>query len=69
MSTENLITEVDNRDIITEHLKGIERDLAWLQRKTDIPYATLYSCFVQRLFKVSKKNLRKINKALETDFK
>jgi hypothetical protein len=36
---------------------------------TEIPYKTLYSCLSQRLFKVSEKNLEKINTVLGTDFK
>lgn len=55
-------------DLILKHLEEDERDLAWLHRKTGIPYATLYSCFKQRLFKVSVSNLSKINKVLGTNF-
>lgn len=62
------VADTDVRDIIKIHLEEIERDWAWLARKTDIPYATIYSCFVQRLFKVSDENLEKINTALGTDF-
>ncbi len=69
MANKKSVAEVDRRDVITDHLKEIERDWAWLARKTDIPYATIYSCFVQRLFKVSDDNLEKINEVLETDFK
>jgi hypothetical protein len=60
--------DIDNRDIIADHLKSIERDWAWLSRKTEIPYATIYSCFVQRNFKVSEDNLKLINTVLETSF-
>lgn len=58
----------DVRDLILKHLEEDERDLAWLQRKTKIPYGTLYSCFKQRLFKISAGNLLRINKALGTNF-
>lgn len=61
--------EADIRDDVLDWLKENERDLAWLSRKTGIVYATLYSCFIQRLFKISDENLIKINEALETDFK
>lgn len=61
--------EIDVRDLILTHLEEDERDLAWLQRKTDIPYATLYSCFIQRLFRVKDENLDKINEVLGTKFK
>jgi lambda repressor-like predicted transcriptional regulator len=63
------VLDADIRDDILEWLKDNERDLAWLSRKTGIVYATLYSCFIQRLFKVSDENLAKINEALETEFK
>ena len=61
--------EIDVRDSIQDYLKNEERDLAWLQRKTQISYGTLYSCFVQRLFKLNDENLKKINDALGVDFK
>lgn len=60
--------KTDVRDLILEHIKADERDLAWLQRKTDIPYATLYSCFIQRLFRVKDENLTTINEVLGTNF-
>lgn len=60
--------DIDNRDVIKEHLASIERDWAWLARKTEIPYATIYSCFVQRNFKVSEDNLKTINTVLGTSF-
>lgn len=62
------IIEADNRQLIVEYLEEIERDLAWLGRKTGVPYGTLYSCFSQRLFKVSDENLKKINEVLGTNF-
>lgn len=68
MANKKALAEMDKRDVIKDHLKEIERDWAWLARKTDIPYATIYSCFVQRLFKVSDDNLEKINEVLGTDF-
>lgn len=55
---------VDIRDVILEHLAELERDLAWLSRKTEIPYATLYYCFVRKQFKVSSVNLGKIKQFL-----
>lgn len=61
--------QIDNRDLIIKHLKDDDRDLMWLHKKTNIPYGTLYSIFTQRLFKVNKTNLKKINKCLGTEFK
>lgn len=63
------ILEVDNRDQILEALKDDRRSIQWLSDMTDIPYMTLYSCLSQRNFKVSEKNLKKINEILGTDFK
>lgn len=58
----------DVRDEILDHLKEVERNLHWLHKKTGIIYATLYSCFVQKLFALSQDNLDKINEVLGTDF-
>lgn len=68
MAIKKTMVEVDNRDLIKEELDKIERDWSWLSRKTEIPYATIYSCFVQRLFKLSEKNLKLINEVLGTNF-
>lgn len=61
-------TKIDVRDEVLQHLQDIERTLAWLSDKTEIPYATLYSVFKQRTFSLSDKNLGKINRVLNTDF-
>lgn len=61
-------TLVDVRDEIMGHLKSIERTLSWLARKTNLNYATLYSCFVQKTFNLSQDNLNKINRVLKTDY-
>jgi predicted transcriptional regulator len=58
----------DVRDAILEHLEQIERKLSWLSEKTEIPYPTLYSVLIQRIFSLSDRNLGKINRVLETDF-
>ena len=68
MAAKKAVVETDNRDLILEHLKDIERDLAWLSRKTEIAYGTLYSCFTHRLFKISEDNLNKINTVLGSSF-
>lgn len=64
----NGTVKTDARDFILRWLEKEERDLAWLSRKTGINYNTLYSCFTFRNFALSEKNLKKINKVLETDF-
>ena len=58
----------DVRDAILQHLKDIERPLAWLSEKADIPYSSCYSVFKQRTFALSQENLTKINTVLGTDF-
>jgi hypothetical protein len=57
------------KDKILLHLEAEERPLAWLSRKTEIPYPTLYSIFIHKIMNLSDKNLDKINKAMETNFK
>jgi len=56
------------KDEILLYLEQDERPLAWLSRKTEIPYPTLYSIFIQRIMNLSDKNLATINKVLDTDF-
>lgn len=53
---------------IIKHLKDEERDWAWLSRKTDIPYATLYAIFVEDRLKLTKERLNLINIACKTNF-
>ena len=60
--------EKEPRQVIWDYLKEIERDLGWIAKKTDIPYATLYSIFVQKTFNLNKERLEKINEVLETNF-
>lgn len=59
---------IDVRDSINEWLIDNDRTLSWLQKKTDIPYGTLYSIFVQKNFNPNKEKLDKINKVLGTEF-
>jgi len=56
------------KDEILLYLEEQERPLAWLSRKSEIPYPTLYSIFIQRIMNLSDTNLGKINKAMDTDF-
>lgn len=56
------------KDDILLYLESEERNLAWLSRKTDIPYGSLYSIFIHRIMVLSDTNLAKINRALDTDF-
>jgi len=59
----------DNRDSVQAKLVEMERDLAWLSRKAEIPYGTLYYCLIRKQFKISEENLSKINKVLNTKIK
>ena len=56
------------KDEILLYLETEERNLAWLSRKTDIPYGSLYSIFIHRIMVLSDSNLAKINGSLNTDF-
>lgn len=66
----------DVRDRIVSHLRKDDRSLLWMTEKikekfgddNKIPYTTLYSCLHQKLFKMSDKNLIKINSVLGTNF-
>ena len=60
--------KLDQRDAILNYLKAIERNLAWLSRKVDEPYNTMYSIFVQRTFDLGEERLAAINKVLGTSF-
>lgn len=62
------VIEKDVRDEILGWLKKEFLDLMWLHRKTKIPYGTLYSCFKQKYFNLSQKNLDKINEVTEQNF-
>jgi len=56
------------KDEILLYLEEQERPLAWLSRKSEIPYPTIYAIFIQRIMNLSDKNLATINRALDTDF-
>jgi hypothetical protein len=56
------------KDEILLYLETEERNLAWLSRKTEIPYGSLYSIFIHRIMVLSDSNLAKINRSLNTDF-
>ncbi len=65
----NEVLEKDVRDAITAHLRADKRSLKYLHEETNIPYGTLYSCFVEKRFSLNEDNLKKINEVLGTDFK
>lgn len=53
---------------IIDYIKADERDLAWLSRKTDIPYQTLYAIFIQNIQSLNQERLNLINIACKTNF-
>jgi hypothetical protein len=56
------------KDLILLELEHQERPLAWLSRKSEIPYGTLYGILIHRIMNLSDDNLAKINKVMGTDF-
>ncbi len=52
------------KDKIISELERLERPLAWLVRKTAIPYGTLYSSLVQRVSSISDSQIEKIKAVL-----
>jgi len=56
------------KDLILLELEQQERPLAWLSRKTQIKYGTLYGILIHRIIVLTDDNLAKINKVLGTDF-
>lgn len=68
MAETNSPPPLNCKEKIAKHLKDEERDWAWLSRKTDIPYATLYSIFVEDRLKLTQERLNLINIACKTEF-
>jgi len=58
----------ETKDLILEEINKQERNLAWLNRKTKIPYPTLYSIFIQGIINLSDEKLKIINEVLGTNF-
>jgi hypothetical protein len=56
------------KDLILLELEHQERPLAWLSRKSEIPYGTLYGILIHRIMNLSDDHLAKINKVMGTDF-
>ena len=65
--TEKIIADV--RDKILDHLKNDDRTLKWVSDKTEIPYSSLYSIFIQKIFNLNQERLDLINTLLGTKFK
>lgn len=58
----------DIRDMITIHLKSIQRSVAWLSEQTKIPYNTLYFILSRKERTLTDVNKEKINAILKTKF-
>lgn len=58
----------DTRDLIIEHLHGMERNLAWLVKKTKLSYGHLYAVLVKKERDLTDENKDTINKILSTNF-
>jgi hypothetical protein len=56
-SIKKIMEKPNVKDEILLYLEQEERPLAWLSRKTEIPYPTLYSIFIQRIMNLSDTNL------------
>lgn len=64
----NKSIKTDSAEAIDVWLKKEERGIKWLQKKTNIPYATLYSIIVKKERVLSDKNRKLINSALKTNY-
>lgn len=63
-----IMKEQNFSQLVNEELKKQERNYRWLSKKTGIPYSTLYSIFVHKIFSASPEKVDLINKALNTNF-
>ena len=68
MEEQVTIPKLTCKQKILKHLEFDERDLAWLSRKTDIPYGTVYGIFVQNTMDLNQERLNLINIACDTKF-
>lgn len=59
---------IDTRDRINEKMESEGRTLRWLADQTEINYNSLYSCIKRKIFPLNKDWLKRINKALETEY-
>lgn len=62
------IPKLTCKEKIAKHLEFEDRDWAWLSRKTDIPYGTIYGIFVQNTVELNRERLNLINDACGTNF-
>jgi hypothetical protein len=69
---ETTVEKKDLRDVIMDHLKSMERNLAWLSRKIGtvegMGYNNLYGCLVEKRVALTQDKLDVINLAIDTAF-
>jgi hypothetical protein len=61
-------TKLDTRVAIMNHLKGEERSLAWLAKKSKLSYGHLYFVLARKERELTDENKKEINKILGTNF-
>jgi len=61
-------TQISCKEKILKHLETEFLNLAWLQKKTEIPYGTLYAIFTENRVPLTQDRLDKINIACKTEF-
>lgn len=66
--SETTIQKLTCKQKILKHLLVEDLKMAWLSRKTDIPYGTLYSIFTENRIPLTQERLNLINIALKTKF-
>lgn len=69
MASEKVIATLPCVEQINKYLKDEFLSLAWLQKKTDIPYGTLYGIFTEYRIPLTQERLNLINHACKTNFK
>jgi len=57
------------KEKILKHLEFEYLTLAWLSKKTGVPYPTLYSIFTENRIPLTQDRLNLINDACKTKFK
>ena len=55
--------EKDYRHDIMESLEKADRNLNWLSKKTSIPYSTLYSIFVHKIYNLTEEQKELLEEA------
>lgn len=62
------IKKLNCKQKILKHLEFEFLTLAWLSKKTEIPYGTMYSIFIEDRIPLTQARLDLINNACKTNF-